>query len=74
MRRLAAMAALLALAACGEIDQSKAGAAVDRGDIPAYKGAANANVAKGWAPGDQTAWNKQIRERGQLQNEYNRTR
>ena len=67
------LSVLLLLAACGEVDQSKQGAAVNRGDEPAYKGARTAQVAKGWTPGDKGAWDKQVRERGQLQNEYNRT-
>lgn len=75
MKRGAAVAAMLALAlsACGEIDQSKTGASVERGDDAAFKGAPGSmNVAKGWTPGSKDAWNKQVRERGQLQNEYNR--
>jgi hypothetical protein len=74
MKRTAAAAAMLALAlsACGEIDQSKTSATVDRGDQPSYQSAATPNMAKGFAPGSKDAWNKQVRERGQLQNEYNR--
>jgi hypothetical protein len=46
---------------------------VNRGDEPAYKGAHDAEVAKGWTPGDKLAWERQVRERGQLQNEYVKT-
>jgi len=67
------LVALLALAACGEVSQSKQGSAVNRGDEPAYKGAHDAEVAKGWTPGDKLAWERQVRERGQLQNEYVKT-
>ncbi|KQZ43959.1 hypothetical protein [Duganella sp. Root1480D1] len=65
--------ALLALAGCGEVSQSKQGSAVNRGDEPSYKGASTAQVAKGWTPGDKASWDKQVRERGQLQNEYVKT-
>lgn len=66
-------ALVLALAACGEVSQSKQGSAVNRGDEPPYKGASTAQVAKGWTPGDKAAWDRQVRERGQLQNEYVKT-
>jgi len=72
MKRSIAMLALL-LAGCGEVDQVKQGSAVNRSDEPAYKGARTAQVAKGWTPGDKAAWDKQVRERGQLQNEYVKT-
>ncbi|MCE3261293.1 MAG: hypothetical protein K0R43_372 [Pseudoduganella sp.] len=67
------LAVVLALAGCGEVSQSKQGSAVNRGDEPAYKGARTAQVAKGWTPGDKAAWDRQVRERGQLQNEYQKT-
>ncbi|WP_342118182.1 hypothetical protein [Pseudoduganella sp. OTU4001] len=73
MKTILVALALLALAGCGEVSQSKQGSAVNRGDEPAYMGARNAQVAKGWAPGDKAAWDRQVRERGQLQNEYPRT-
>lgn len=63
----------LALAGCGEVSQSKSADTVNRGDQPAYKGAANAQVAKNWKPGDRTAWENQVRQRGQYQNEYVKT-
>jgi len=65
--------AALVLSACGDVDQSMTGTKVSRGDEPAYKGAHDQYMAKGWEPGKQDAWDKQIRERGQLQNEYPRT-
>ncbi|WP_028103749.1 hypothetical protein [Pseudoduganella violaceinigra] len=64
---------LLALAGCGEVSQSKQGSAVNRGDQPSYTGAGNAQVAKGWTPGNKASWDRQVRERGQLQNEYVKT-
>jgi hypothetical protein len=30
-------------------------------------------MAKGWTPGTREAWDRQVRERGQLQNEYVKT-
>jgi len=71
MRAAVVMAALL-LAACGEVDQAKQGAGVERGDQAAYTGAHGTIPAKGWQAGNRGAWEKQIRSRGQLQNEYNR--
>lgn len=61
----------LALAACGELDQSKT-ADRHQPDAKAYEGAKNAYVVPGWKPGDKTAWENQIRTRGQTQNEYQR--
>ena len=73
MKAIVIAAAALLLSACGDVDQSMTGTKVSRGDDPAYKGAHNLNVAKGWEAGNKDAWNKQIRERGQLQNEYMKT-
>jgi hypothetical protein len=72
MKAFVIMAAL-ALGACGDVDQSMTGTKVNRGDEPAYKGAHNRNMAKGWTPGTREAWDRQVRERGQLQNEYVKT-
>ncbi len=65
---LAACAALLA--GCGEVDQSKTASNTNRDDAPAWQGAKNAYVVKGWSPGDKTSWETQLRTRGQTQNEY----
>jgi hypothetical protein len=73
MKACVMVAAALALCACGDVDQSMSGTKVSRGDEAAYKGAHNQNMAKGWEAGNRDAWNKQIRERGQLQNEYVKT-
>jgi len=72
MMRVAVVLSALLLAACGEVDQAKQGAGVERGDHAAYTGAHGTISAKGWEAGNRTAWEKQIRTRGQLQNEYNR--
>lgn len=72
MKRLVIVTAALLLAACGEVDQSKQGAGVDRGDRAAYTGAHGTIAAKGWEAGSSSSWQQQIRHRGQLQNEYNR--
>ena len=63
---------MLALTACGERDQSLANKRGSK-DEPAWKGAHNEFVAKGWTTGDKTAWENQIRVRGQSQNEYVKT-
>lgn len=57
------------LSACGEVDQAKT---ADRHmpDVQPWQGAKNAYVAKGWTPGDKTAWETQLRTRQQSQNEY----
>ena len=63
--------AVLALTACGE----KTAGAVKKSDVPAFQGSTGvgAYTASGWKPGDQSAWDQQLRTRAQGQNEYNRT-
>jgi len=63
--------AALALAACGE----KTAGAAKKSDVPAWQGStgASAYMANGWKAGDQTAWEQQLRNRTQGQNEYART-
>ena len=72
MRTTAVLWACMALgmAACGE----KTTNAAKKSDVPAYQGStgASAYVANGWRAGDQTAWEQQLRNRVQGQNEYNR--
>ena len=66
---IAASAAFL-LAACGEVDQSMAGA---KSDAPSYNGTGKAYVESGWKPGDKASWESKLKARGQYgQNEYNR--
>lgn len=67
-----AMSAAL-LAGCGEKAQVKADGTTNRGDTAPWQGAKNSFVAKGWTPGSQTAWEAQLRTRGQNQNEYVKT-
>lgn len=64
--------AALALAGCGEIDQSKTPETANRGDTPPWQGAKNEFVTKGWTPGDKNSWEAQERTRSMGQNEYNR--
>jgi hypothetical protein len=63
--------AALALAGCGE----KTAGAAKKSDVPAFQGStgAGAYTANGWKPGDQAAWDQQLRTRAQGQNEYTRT-
>jgi hypothetical protein len=67
---LLALAGVLALAGCGEIDQSKKSAS--KIDAPAYQGGESRYMVKGWTPGDKASWQAQMRTRGLRQNEYNR--
>ncbi|WER45227.1 hypothetical protein CupriaWKF_13060 [Cupriavidus sp. WKF15] len=72
MAAMLAVASLL-LAGCGEKAQT-ATASHKKSDAPAYQGAPDDPfVVKGWTAGDKTTWDNQIRQRNQLQNEYNRT-
>jgi hypothetical protein len=56
-------------AACTERPQ----VANQKGDEPAWKGAANPYVASGWKPGDEKSWEAQMTARAAAQNEYTRT-
>jgi hypothetical protein len=69
MRLLLVSLSALALMACSERDQSLTGSPV-KSDGKSWQGAKNDFVAHGWTPGDKTSWEKQIRTRGQNQNEY----
>lgn len=63
-------AAALALAACGEVDQSLKSV---KSDAPSYSGTGKAYVEPGWKPGDKASWESQLRARAQYgQNEYTR--
>jgi hypothetical protein len=59
----------VALAGCGERDQSLKNKTGQRGEKP-WDGAKNSFVAKGWTVGNEESWRAQIRSRGQQQNEY----
>lgn len=68
MRASIAAAALLALAACGEVDQSRTGV---RTDTAAFQGTNMPYTAQGWKPGDKTSWEQQLKTRTQQgQNDY----
>jgi len=72
MRRSTAVLSLMlltALAACGEREQSTANAK-RRADTPAWQSASSPFTAPGYTPGDKTAWEAQLRERAQSQNDY----
>jgi hypothetical protein len=62
--------AAIALVACGE----KTSGAAKKSDVPAFQGStgASAYVADGWKAGDRAAWEQQLRNRTQGQNEYSR--
>ena len=65
-----------ALAACGEKPQTMDGASARKSDEPAWavsNAADPAFAAAGWkSTGDKAAWEQQIRQRGQAQNDYAR--
>lgn len=68
----AGAAVLIGMAGCGEEPQT-AKPSPKKTDTAAWKGApGDPFVATGWTQGDQTSWQKQIRQRNQLQNEYTR--
>jgi len=72
MRPLILMAAVLALAACGEKPQMLSSSGVKQ-DAPAYTGPASPFTAAGWTPGDKTSWEQELKVRTQNgQNEYNK--
>lgn len=76
MTRAALIALMVAggalLVACGEKPQTVT-AAQKKSDAVAWQGApGDPFVAKGWKPGDKDSWQRQIHERNQYQNEYNR--
>ena len=62
--------AVFVLAACGE----KTAGAAKKSDTPAFQGSTGASAysASGWKAGDQAAWEQQMRNRSQGQNEYSR--
>lgn len=73
MRTFLILAASAALVACGEKEQT-ANSSAAKPDTKAWQGADSPYVLTDWKKGDKTSWESQIRNRGQLQNEYNRTR
>jgi len=69
---LALAAALLVLTGCGEKAQTMDASARRAGSQPwDVSSAANPGFnAAGWKGGDQAAWEAQIRQRNQAQNDY----
>ena len=68
----AAAGALLTLAACGEKPQTMdtSGKKVDEAAWAVSSSADPAFAAAGWKGGDKAAWEQQIRQRNQAQNDY----
>ena len=62
----------LALAGCGEKKQSMTGAGKKSDPAPwvVGSGANPAFAATGWKGGDKAAWEEQMRQRNQAQNDY----
>ena len=69
LRTAAMLATLLALAACSEKQQTTA---THKSDVEPWQGSQTAFAAKGWQTGDKAAWEQQLRNRMQGQNEYSR--
>ncbi|HUP08389.1 MAG TPA: hypothetical protein VMU47_14620 [Caldimonas sp.] len=72
MRRAAAvivLGMLGLLAGCGERDQSTANAKRSA-DKPAWDSSSSKYVVPGYTPGDKAAWEAQLRERAQAQNDF----
>lgn len=66
---VAALAAAVALSACGEKPQTASGR---KADGQPWNAAQDGFVAPGWKDGDQASWEEQMRTRAQNQNEYSR--
>lgn len=68
----AALTAALALAGCGEKKQTMTGAGKKSDPAPwvASSSANPAYTAPGWKAGDKAAWEEQMRQRNQAQNDY----
>ena len=68
---LCGAALVAALAGCGERAQTAQPA--KKSDAKAWEGASTVSMAGSWKPGDQKAWEEQLRTRAQGQNEYVRS-
>jgi hypothetical protein len=71
-RLILLVAALAALAACGERSQ-ELGARQVKSDKPAFQGGDAPFTAPGWSAGERASWEQQLRARAQGQNEYARS-
>ncbi|GAA4018809.1 hypothetical protein GCM10022212_13520 [Actimicrobium antarcticum] len=69
---IAVAVALVALAGCGEKSQVMSSSS-SKPDSKPWEGEATRYNAKGYEKGDKTKWELQMRARGQLQNDYNRS-
>lgn len=67
---LALAVAVAALSGCGEKPQTTS---KRKADAEPWVGVTPTHKADGWAGGDQTSWDNQLRKRAQGQNEYTRT-
>ena len=75
MRFILIAVAALALAACGDKQQTSAGVKSDAPAFQSVTGPGNVYNAPGWKAGDRTAWEQQLKTRTQAgQNEYNRVK
>ena len=63
------LSALWVLAACTEKPQT---ATAPKADELAWQAPVQSYLAPGFKPGDKAQWESQLRNRGQLQNEYTR--
>jgi uncharacterized protein YceK len=70
IRLLLISASLIALAGCGEFDQSTAASNSYPNDTPPWQGAKNSYMEPNWTAGDKASWENQLRTRSQAQNEY----
>jgi hypothetical protein len=63
------VAVLGVLAACGEREQAMGNS--KRRDVqPEWKSSRSTTIAPGYTPGDKEAWEAQLRQRAQFQNDY----
>lgn len=69
IRFLLISASLVALAGCGESDQTAKSAGGGQDTAP-WQGTKNPYMVQGWTAGDKTSWETQLRTRSQAQNEY----
>jgi hypothetical protein len=70
MRAIPILAAMLVLAGCGEKEQTASSGY--KPDEKAWQTAATPYGARNYKGGDRAAWETQMRERIQAQNEYGR--
>ena len=60
----------LALAGCAEREQTVASSPERKADTPSWQSDSTAFAATGYKPGDRGAWEQQLRDRAQAQNDY----